>query len=442
MLTSPPNYPSDLGALVILSDGTSCSLRPIRPDDAEGLVDFHQHLSLRSTYLRFFTVHPTLSAKEVERFTTVDYVDRLAFVVERNGQLIAVGRFDRIAGTSEAEVAFVVADDYQHHGLGSLLLDELVRAARDRGIDTFMAETLCENKPMLDVFHHSGFDMSSKVEYGTVWLRFGIAMTESYGVALAARDENRQIRRLPVAEQPRCATDADRRWPNGRDAHDGGTFHPEQQGRIFSVMDGVRDLHIEDGINFVAAPEADLEALTRVHTIKYLDELESFCMEGGGDIDPDTYARADSFTAARRAAGAGLEAIRTLELQGEGIAFVPVRPPGHHAEADRAMGFCLLNNVAVSAAALAAKGHRVLIVDWDIHHGNGTQSIFWDDPRVLYVSTHQWPLFPGTGSAKEVGGPNAVGLTVNIPLPRGATGDIVQRVFRAGRSAGDRSLRA
>ena len=118
-----------------------------------------------------------------------------------------------------------------------------------------------------------------------------------------------------------------------------------------------------------------------------------------------------------------------MELLGEGVAFVPVRPPGHHAEADRAMGFCLLNNVAVSAAALAAKGHRVLIVDWDVHHGNGTQSIFWDDPRVLYVSTHQWPLFPGTGRAQEVGGPNAIGLTVNIPLPRGATGDIVQSAF-------------
>jgi GNAT superfamily N-acetyltransferase len=200
VLTSPPNYPSDLGALVILSDGTCCSLRPIRPDDAERLVEFHQHLSLRSTYLRFFTVHPTLSAKEVERFTTVDYVDRLAFVVERSGQVIAVGRFDRIAGTSDAEVAFVVADDYQHHGLGSLLLDELARAARARGIETFLAETLCENKAMLDVFHHSGFDVSTKIDYGTVWLRFGIEMSESYRGALAARDENRKVNRLPVVE--------------------------------------------------------------------------------------------------------------------------------------------------------------------------------------------------------------------------------------------------
>jgi GNAT superfamily N-acetyltransferase len=198
VLTSPPNYPTNLGALVILSDGTRCTLRPIRPDDAERLVEFHQHLSQRSTFLRFFTVHPTLSAEEVKRFTTVDYVDRLAFVVERSGQVIAVGRFDRLVGTPEAEVAFVVADDYQHHGLGSLLLDELAQAARARGIATFVAETLCENKAMLDVFHHSGFDVSTKIEYGTVSLRFGIEMTESYRGALAVRDEDRHVSRLPV----------------------------------------------------------------------------------------------------------------------------------------------------------------------------------------------------------------------------------------------------
>ena len=200
VLTHPTNYPRDLGAQVILSDGTWCSLRPIRPDDAERLIEFHQHLSQRSTYLRFFTVHPTLSAKEVKRFTTVDYEDRLALVVERDGQLIAVGRFDRIVGTPEAEVAFVVADDYQHHGLGSLLLDELARAARARGIRTFVAETLCENKPMLDVFHHSGFDVSSKIDCGTVWLRFEIEITESYRDALAARDESRHSQPSSVVE--------------------------------------------------------------------------------------------------------------------------------------------------------------------------------------------------------------------------------------------------
>ena len=214
--------------------------------------------------------------------------------------------------------------------------------------------------------------------------------------------------------------------PSGATAHDGGRLHPEQPGRIFSVMDGVRDLHLDDEINYVTTPKAELDDLARVHSRKYLDELERFCRQGGGDLDPDTYAKVDSFSAARRAVGAGLEAIVALERQGEGVALVAVRPPGHHAEAERAMGFCLLNNIAVSAAALAARGQRVLIIDWDVHHGNGTQSMFWDDPKVLYVSTHQWPLFPGTGKAEEVGGPNAVGLTVNVPVPRGATGDIVR----------------
>jgi GNAT superfamily N-acetyltransferase len=200
VMTHLLNYPSELGAQVVLSDGTWCVLRPIRPDDAERLIRFHQHLSQRSTYLRFFTVHPTLSTEEVKRFTTVDYKDRLALVVERDGQLIAVGRFDRIVGTPEAEVAFVVADGYQHHGLGSLLLDELARAAKARGITTFVAETLCENKPMLDVFHHSGFEVSSKIDCGTVRLRFGIEITESYRDALAARAESCHVRRLPVVE--------------------------------------------------------------------------------------------------------------------------------------------------------------------------------------------------------------------------------------------------
>jgi acetoin utilization deacetylase AcuC-like enzyme len=217
--------------------------------------------------------------------------------------------------------------------------------------------------------------------------------------------------------------------PTGAVEHDGGTLHPEQQARIQSVTDGIRALGSEVEVIYPPTRKAELVDLTRVHSADYLTELEVFCAKGGGDIDPDTFARPDSWNAARRAAGAGLAAIAALEEDGEGVAFVPVRPPGHHAERDRAMGFCLLNNVAVAASSLTARGYRVLIVDWDVHHGNGTQSIFWDDPDVLYVSTHQFPLFPGTGRATEIGGPAALGLTINVPLPAGATGDVVREAI-------------
>ncbi len=191
--TERTNYPAHLECDVVSSGDLRYHLRPIRPNDAEQLIAFHNHLSQRSCYLRFFSFHPTLSAKEVERFTCVDYLDRLALVAEINGTLIAVARYDRHVGTAEAEVAFVVADEYQHHGIGSLLLDELVLAAREQGISTFLADTLSENHTMLGVFLHAGFEVQTQTEYGTVYLRFDLLPTESYLHALADREKCRQI---------------------------------------------------------------------------------------------------------------------------------------------------------------------------------------------------------------------------------------------------------
>lgn len=205
--------------------------------------------------------------------------------------------------------------------------------------------------------------------------------------------------------------------------------HPERPDRMTAAMAGVADLDLGDDLVTVSSRAATRAELARVHAGTYLDELGAFCYAGGGDLDPDTYATYDSWTIAQHAAGGGLEVIKELQRRREGVGFVATRPPGHHALRDRAMGFCLLNNVAVSAAALAEQGERVLIVDWDVHHGNGTQAIFWDRPEVLYVSTHQSPLFPGSGAAYEIGGMAALGRTINVPVPPGATGDVIRRAI-------------
>ena len=205
--------------------------------------------------------------------------------------------------------------------------------------------------------------------------------------------------------------------------------HPERPSRTNAARSAIADLHL--GSDLVTAPfrVASRAELLLVHHGNYLDELGAFCYDGGGDIDQDTYATYDSWEIAKSAAGAGLSVIDAMRARDDAVGFVVTRPPGHHALADRAMGFCLLNNVAIAAAALVRRGERVLVLDWDVHHGNGTQQIFWNNPEVLYVSTHQSPLFPGSGFAGEVGGWNAIDRTVYIPLPSGATGDILQRAL-------------
>jgi len=203
--------------------------------------------------------------------------------------------------------------------------------------------------------------------------------------------------------------------------HRAPSGHPERPARAEAVRDALLAAHIKDRGTQIPVRAATDEELARVHAGKFLSELERVVPGKSGWLDPDTYFSPGSWDAARAAAGSACE-LATRVLSGElaqGIAVV--RPPGHHATRDTAMGFCLLNNVAAAAAAARAAGaRRVAIVDWDVHHGNGTQDIFWDDPSVLYMSVHQFPYYPGTGAPTEIGGPQALGATLNVGLPAGS----------------------
>jgi acetoin utilization deacetylase AcuC-like enzyme len=204
--------------------------------------------------------------------------------------------------------------------------------------------------------------------------------------------------------------------------HDAGPGHPERPERLEAVRRGLREAGLQGDLLPLTARAATREELLRVHTPAHVDGLAAAAGRHVR-IDPDTSLSPRSHEAAVRAAGAVVEAVERVLDGGLDRAFCSVRPPGHHATPGRAMGFCLFNNVAVGAAAALARGlKRVAIVDFDVHHGNGTQEAFWTDPRVLYVSSHQFPFYPGTGALDEVGEGEGRGFTVNLPLAPG-TGD-------------------
>jgi acetoin utilization deacetylase AcuC-like enzyme len=206
--------------------------------------------------------------------------------------------------------------------------------------------------------------------------------------------------------------------------------HPESPERA-EVMDAVAERWRKRGTEIVAPRAATREQLLRVHDAGYLQRVSETAGRAV-KLDPDTFTSPESYEVALLAAGAAVDAVERVMGGSHTAAVALVRPPGHHAERDHAMGFCLFNNVAVAAAHARAQGAaRVAIVDYDVHHGNGTQHIFEADPAVLYVSTHQFPYYPGTGAAHETGLGAGRGFTVNVPLEVGAVDEDYHLAFAA-----------
>jgi acetoin utilization deacetylase AcuC-like enzyme len=206
--------------------------------------------------------------------------------------------------------------------------------------------------------------------------------------------------------------------------HNPGSRHPESPLRLLAIQDALESFGVEKRWRRIEARPARREELELVHTSALIQHLEDAARNAPTYLDPDTLISADSYQAALYAAGGTMRCADEILSGGLRRAFAFVRPPGHHAEPDKAMGFCLLNNAAI-AAVYARRRYgldRVAIVDFDVHHGNGTQACFYDDPHVLYISSHQFPLYPGTGDFSEIGTGAGQGYTVNFPLPEG-TGD-------------------
>jgi len=195
--------------------------------------------------------------------------------------------------------------------------------------------------------------------------------------------------------------------------------HPENYRRLKSTMDLLQEDGIQERLVTVASTPAPVDAILHVHTAAYLERLAVISQRGGGHLDADTYVNPDTYEAALRAVGGLLNVVDAVMWQQASNGFALVRPPGHHALVQNGMGFCIFANVAI-AARWAQRQHgvqRVLIVDFDVHHGNGTQDVFYHDPSVLFFSTHQFPYYPGTGAATELGTEAGYGTTVNVPFP-------------------------
>jgi len=214
--------------------------------------------------------------------------------------------------------------------------------------------------------------------------------------------------------------------------HETAAFHPESSLRLQSIYKMLEETGMNEKLIPIEATHATHETIGMVHQQSYIEFVAKTAGMGHSYLDPDTETSAESYETAKLAVGGLCNAVDSVMEGKTDNAFAFVRPPGHHAEADRAAGFCIFNNIAIGAlhAIETFEIKRILIVDWDLHHGNGTQHSFYEDPRVLYFSTHQYPFYPGSGSVNEIGRGKGLGYTINVPLRVGPGDAEYLKIFR------------
>ena len=218
--------------------------------------------------------------------------------------------------------------------------------------------------------------------------------------------------------------------------HDTGPNHPENATRIINTIEHLRSTNLWQKLDIKKPRTATKAEVSAIHSTSQIEQVAEIARSGGEYLDPDTYVSSDSYEAALNAAGAPLTAIDLIMDKKADNAFCLVRPPGHHATPEKGMGFCLFNNVAIASKYIQSKYSldRIVIIDWDVHHGNGTQDAFYDDPSVMYFSMHRYPFYPGTGAEEETGKDSGSGFTINIPLSYNIEPREYLKFFEIGRA--------
>ncbi len=394
--------------------GIQYVVRPLHPSDMRSLQEFFYAQDEETIRLRYGYAMPRLDEQTSYRMSSVDQSKDLALgVFYRNHlreDLRAVGRFYVDPSGDTAEISFLVHENARRKGIAQYLLSEMAVIARERGILKFWASVLKRNVAMARLFVNFGAKRKSVPgeDSDEFWLDIEDLLEQKVKATAS---------KLGIYSTVECLK------------HDTGPGHPESAVRYQAVLDALAAVH---GAKRIPDRVATVEEVLLVHSASYHDLVRIDIDEFRDNLRTgDTMISQDSYDVAMAAVGGVLAAGDEVMSGAIDAAFCAVRPPGHHATEDRGMGFCIFNNVAILARYLQTKHGvgRVAILDWDVHHGNGTQDIFYESEDVFYVSSHQEGVFPNTGLKGEVGAGKGLGTTLNFPLPLGTRDAALIRVW-------------